>query len=101
MLNAPWNVEAYLNGFRSEFGKQVAAGDCIDLFRMWGRKGGQNQPRKLPPGTPPWITLEDIDETLRVWQQFSKERLSDVDAVEIMVNVRNLLELMFLKDRHK
>ncbi len=49
---------------------------------------------RVPEGSPPWITKDDISETIRVWQRYSKARLSSHDALEILVNVRQLLEHM-------
>ena len=48
----------------------------------------------IPPGTPEWITEEDIAETLRVWRRYSKERLTADDAIEILTNVDQLLRLL-------
>ena len=53
---------------------------------------------RIPPGAPPWITEEDIAETIAVWQPYSKTPLDEDDALEILVNVRQLLELMFRGD---
>jgi len=49
---------------------------------------------KIPLGAPKWITEEDIAEALRVWQRHSKEELTADDAVEILVNVDQLLRLL-------
>ncbi len=49
----------------------------------------------VPPGTPPWITAEDIAETIEVWQPRSEKPLTPDDAVEILVNVRQLLKAMW------
>lgn len=43
---------------------------------------------QMPPGCPDWITPEDIEETIRVWQLRSEKPLTPDDAVEILVNVR-------------
>lgn len=48
----------------------------------------------VPPGAPKWITPEEIEYTLRVWQPYYRQLLSALDALEIMVNVRNLLDVM-------
>ena len=48
----------------------------------------------VPPGAPKWITPEQIEDTLRVWQPYYRQLLTALDALEIMVNVRNLLDLM-------
>lgn len=50
---------------------------------------------QMPPGCPDWITPDDIEETIRVWQPRSETPLTPDDAVEILVNVRQLLRLMY------
>ena len=49
----------------------------------------------VPPGSPAWVTKEEIAETIRVWQPYYKQSLDENDALEILVNVRNLLEVMY------
>ena len=49
---------------------------------------------EVPPGAPKWITEEDIADTLRVWQRYSKEGLTADDAVEILVNTDQLLRAL-------
>lgn len=58
-------------------------------------------PVVMPPGTPPWIEKEDIADTLRVWQPYSRTKLTECDAVEIITNVTNLLRLMFVRQRNR
>ncbi len=43
---------------------------------------------------PKWITKESIAETLAVWQPYNKERLTEADAVEMLMNVRRLAEVL-------
>lgn len=45
-------------------------------------------------GLPDWITPELIQETLAVWQPQYKERLTQRDAVEILLSVGNLIDLL-------
>lgn len=52
----------------------------------------------IPDGAPPWVTTEDIIETIQVWQPYSKTALTAHDALEILVNVRQLLELLVRGD---
>jgi hypothetical protein len=49
----------------------------------------------VPPGAPAWITGDEIAETIRVWQPNHKELLTPDDALEILVNVRNLLDVLY------
>ena len=45
---------------------------------------------------PSWITEDFIQETLRAWQRYSKTPLTHDDAVEIIVNVSNLVDALRL-----
>jgi len=49
----------------------------------------------IPPGAPKWITGHDIEDTLRVWQRYYPQLLTSEDAMEILINVRNLLDVMY------
>jgi hypothetical protein len=49
----------------------------------------------VPPGAPSWVKADRIAETIRVWQPRYKELLTPDDALEIMVNARNLLDVLF------
>ena len=49
---------------------------------------------RIPPGTPAWITPELVADTLRVWQPYYKEKLTTADAVEIMMNVSRLYDVL-------
>lgn len=49
----------------------------------------------VPPGSPNWITSERIEDTLRVWQPRYKQLLTAEDALEILINVRNLLDVLY------
>ena len=49
----------------------------------------------VPPGAPKWITPDEIEDTLRVWQPSYRQLLTAEDALEILMNVRNLLDVMF------
>lgn len=49
----------------------------------------------VPPGAPKWITPEEIEDTLRVWQPSYRQLLTADDALEILINTRNLLDVMF------
>ena len=68
-----------------------------------GRDGAILHPRTevkdwfsvVPPGAPKWITGDEIEDTLRVWQRSYRELLTPDDALEILVNTRNLLDVLF------
>lgn len=49
----------------------------------------------VPPGAPSWITGDEIEETIRVWQPNYRQLLTPDDALEILVNSRNLLDVLF------
>ena len=53
---------------------------------------------ELPPGTPRWVTLELVAQTLTVWQPFYAEPLTVEDALEILLTSGRLLEA--LEDKH-
>jgi hypothetical protein len=48
----------------------------------------------LPPGTPDWITMELVRETVRVWQPFYSEPISLDEAVTILGRVGRLFSLL-------
>lgn len=52
----------------------------------------------VPPGAPKWITGNEIEDTLRVWQRYYRQLLTAEDALEILINVHNLLDVMYPKD---
>lgn len=49
----------------------------------------------VPPGAPKWVTSERISDTIRVWQPSYKELLTPDDALEILLNVHALLDVLF------
>lgn len=49
----------------------------------------------VPAGAPAWVKADRIAETIRVWQPRYRELLTADDALEIMVNARNLLDVLF------
>ena len=48
----------------------------------------------VPPGAPPWVKPERIAETIRVWQPRYKKLLTPEDALEMLINVRALLDVL-------
>jgi len=49
----------------------------------------------VPPGAPPWVKPEDISEAIRVWQPNYPRLLTQLDALEILLNTRALLDVLF------
>ena len=49
----------------------------------------------VPPGAPKWITPEEIEDTIRVWQPKYRQLLTAKDALEMLLNVRSLLDALF------
>jgi hypothetical protein len=45
---------------------------------------------KVPPGSPPWVTNKLIADTIRVWQPHYKKKITEEDALEILINVCQL-----------
>lgn len=52
----------------------------------------EDRDHHVPFGAPPWITPTDISEAIRVWQPRYGQPLTDEDALEIILNVRALLD---------
>ena len=51
----------------------------------------------VPPGAPRWVTEERIAHTLRVWQPYYKKELTPQDALEMVMNVTELFEVLHSK----
>jgi len=49
---------------------------------------------KIPPGTPEWITVELIEQTLRVWQPRSLEPLTIADAIQMIRSMASLVQVL-------
>ena len=45
-------------------------------------------------GAPPWITAEILADTLETWQPFYDEPLTETDALEILLDVGQLLDVI-------
>jgi hypothetical protein len=45
-------------------------------------------------GLPAWISSELIEDTLRVWQPYYEHRLTIDDAVQILLGVDRLLDVL-------
>lgn len=48
----------------------------------------------VPPALPSWVTADFINETIRVWQPHSKSPLTQEDAIEIIMNMSHLLDVV-------
>ena len=57
-----------------------------------------DNPQAVPAGLPAWVTTGFIDETMRVWQPRSKKALTQDDAIEIIMNMSRLLDVLLDKD---
>ncbi|MDZ4656593.1 MAG: hypothetical protein SH868_03340 [Bythopirellula sp.] len=49
---------------------------------------------RVPAGAPRWVTPELIAHTLRVWQPYYEIQLIPEDALEIMMGVGRLVEVL-------
>jgi len=50
----------------------------------------------VPPGSPSWVTKELIAKTIRVWQPYYKEKLTEEDALEMLINVGQVFNALGL-----
>jgi hypothetical protein len=48
----------------------------------------------LPPGTPQWITMDLVRETIRVWQPYYSAPISLDDAVTILSRIGQLFSVL-------
>ena len=67
----------------------IRPNDRIEFVRTRGWKGGE-----VPDGAPSWITSELINETIQVWQRFYEESLNEKDALVLLLNVSELIEVV-------
>jgi hypothetical protein len=51
--------------------------------------------RAVPPGSPSWVTSDLIAETIRVWQPYYRVPLTSQDAVEMIMSVGQLFDVLF------
>ena len=45
----------------------------------------------VPAGAPAWVTPELLAHTLRVWQPYYRETLTELDALDILLNAAQLV----------
>lgn len=55
----------------------------------------------VPLGAPAWVTAELIEHTLRVWQPFYEDQLIPEDALEIIMSVDRVSDLLSSGGRHE
>jgi hypothetical protein len=48
----------------------------------------------MPPGTPDWVTMDLVRETVRVWQPYYSEPISFDGAVTILTRVGRLFAVL-------
>lgn len=105
VLGVADSVEPWVNGEKVSPVIRVEDGDRLVFVRTFGRKGSDfpvkvNRPPKpscrfrIPAGAPPWVTEQHIADTIWVWQPYSEAPLTEDDALEILVNVRSLMDLI-------
>ena len=65
-------------------------------MRAAGKHKTFNSPRAdpLPPGTPKWITMDLVRETIRVWQPYYSAPISLDDAVTILSRMGQLFNIL-------
>lgn len=49
-----------------------------------------NAARSVPPGTPTWITGDLLEATVRVWQPYYNEPITNDVAVDMLIRVGQL-----------
>ena len=64
-----------------------------------GRRENASRPRVddrrgVPDGAPKWVTAELISDTAETWQPYYKKRLTETDALEIIMGVGRLLDIL-------
>ncbi|MDQ3329259.1 MAG: hypothetical protein M3552_01180 [Planctomycetota bacterium] len=57
-------------------------------------KSDEPEAVRVPAGAPRWVTPELIAHTLRVWQPYYEIQLIPEDALEIMMGVGRLIEVL-------
>jgi hypothetical protein len=50
-------------------------------------------------GAPLWITAESVLDTLATWQPYYAEKLTAEDAVDMLIRVGQLFEIVYLDQR--
>ncbi len=55
----------------------------------------------VPGGAPPWVTPELIEHTLRVWQPFYRDQLIPDDALEIIMGMGRMVDVLSSGEGHE
>ena len=58
------------------------------------RSDRQTDEVTVPPGAPSWVTPELIAHTLRVWQPYYREQLIPEDALDMILSVGRIVEVV-------
>ena len=66
-----------------------------------GHHGPEPGPVAVRPLSTQWLSDERIAETRRVWSKAYGRVISDDEAVEILMNVRRLAEVLLLAEEEK
>lgn len=64
-------------------------------------QSGESETVRVPAGAPRWVTPELIELTLRVWQPYYEIQLIPEDALEIMMGVGRLVEVLSCGANHE
>lgn len=55
----------------------------------------------VPAGAPAWVTSELLDQTIKVWQPYDQHALTAQDALEMMLNVGHLFDVLSRGNDHE
>ena len=58
-------------------------------------------PMRVPAGAPSWVTPELLEHTIRVWQPYYQTQLIPADALEIILSVGQLVDVLSSGDGHE
>lgn len=58
-------------------------------------------PEEVPAGAPSWVTADLINLTMRIWQPFYTHQLIPEDALEMIMGVDRLFEIMSREPGHE
>jgi hypothetical protein len=56
---------------------------------------------RVPAGAPSWVTPELLEHTIRVWQPYYQVQLIPADALEIIMSVGQLVDVLSSGDSHE
>lgn len=56
---------------------------------------------QVPAGAPTWITAELIEHTLQIWQPFYEEQLIPEQAMEIIMGMGRMVDLLSSEVDHE